>query len=125
MPLTGTAATQTATQLQRNCHATGTQRQPTCSTAHLLWWHGEVQHPEVLLEPVAYEHAAGVKQVVQLEVGRLERHQVVLAGAGVKVTCKHNNNKNRKRLKNAAQQTTHCTAQVGGVVWWLVARQLP
>jgi hypothetical protein len=25
--------------------------------------------------------------VVQLQVGRLERHQVVLAGAGIKVAC--------------------------------------
>jgi hypothetical protein len=64
------------------------QMPPTAITAtHLLWWHSKIKHPEVLLEPVAYEHAAGVQQVMQLEVGRLERHQVVLAGAGVQVTC--------------------------------------
>jgi hypothetical protein len=56
-------------------------------TTHLLGWHSQVEHPEVLLEAMAYEHAACIQQVVQLEVRCLERHQVVLAGAGVEVAC--------------------------------------
>jgi hypothetical protein len=73
-------------------HTHSTQRaarsaQHAARSTHLLWRHREVQHAEVLAQAVPHKHTAGVQQVVQLQVRRLERHQVVRGAGGVQVTC--------------------------------------
>ena len=54
---------------------------------HLLRRDHNVDHLEVVLEPVADELAAGVDEVAQLLVRGLERGQVLRAVVGVQVPC--------------------------------------
>ena len=51
----------------------------------LVGRHDDVDHLEVLLQPVADEAAAGVDQLAQLQVGRLHRGDVVARDRRVEV----------------------------------------
>ena len=52
---------------------------------HLGGGHEDVQHAEILLEAMPHKDAPDVHQVAQLQVGTLERGQVVQRLRGVQV----------------------------------------